>query len=184
MLPDGAARLEELLGDFLAQGEESISDPADLARRMARLTHLIRDVIVQAFAANSASALLRGWRKGFARVLIADLDQPEKTPEFADMVAQTLAYGLFSARIMDPTCADFSRPEAQRLIPKSNPFLRDFFYQITGPALDDEPFACFVDELVALLRRTDMPLLLEGFGKRTRREDPIIHFYTPWPTSS
>ncbi|MFA5205064.1 MAG: type ISP restriction/modification enzyme, partial [Lentisphaeria bacterium] len=63
------------------------------------------------------------------------------------------------------------------LIPKSNPFLRDFFYQLTGPRLDDEPFASFVDDLVRLLARTDMAAVLADFGKRTRQEDPVVHFY-------
>ena len=92
------------------------------------------------------------------------------------MLAQTLAYGLFSARLRDLT-PGFTRQEAQTLIPRTNPFLRDFFYQITGPQLDDEPFASFVDDLVALLAHTDMHAILADFGKRTRQEDPVVHFY-------
>ena len=57
--------------------------------------------------------LLQGWREAFARVLLADLNLPEKTPEFADMFAQTLAYGLFTARMMDDTAAVFTRQTAQ-----------------------------------------------------------------------
>jgi predicted helicase len=143
---------------------------------MARLTHLIRDVIVKSFETGQASSLLQGWRDAFARVLIADLDQPEKTGEFADMFAQTLAYGLFSARIMDDSLA-FTRQEAQQLIPRTNPFLRDLFYQISGPQLSDEPYASFVEDLVALLANTDMNSVLADFGKRTRQEDPVVHFY-------
>jgi hypothetical protein len=32
--------------------------------------------------------------KAFASVLIPDMDQPQKTAEFADMYAQTIVYGL------------------------------------------------------------------------------------------
>jgi predicted helicase len=71
----------------------------------------------------------------------------------------------------------FTRQQAQYLIPKSNPFLRDFFIQITGPQLDDEPFASFVDDLVNLLAHTDMEAILTDFGRRTRQEDPVVHFY-------
>ncbi|MCB0196880.1 MAG: DNA methyltransferase, partial [Anaerolineae bacterium] len=126
---------------------------------------------------DQASALLWDWREAFAKVLIADLNLPEKTGEFADMVAQTLAYGLFTARIMDKTPDTFSRFEAQRLIPKSNPLLRDFFGRITGIDMDDEPFAPFFDDLVNLLAHTDMEAVLTDFGKRTRQEDPVVHFY-------
>jgi REP element-mobilizing transposase RayT len=34
-----------------------------------------------------------------------------------------------------------------------------------------------VDDLVALLAHTDIRAVLEHFGKRNRREDPIVHFY-------
>ncbi len=177
MLENAGDAFRELLEAFLDDTGIVINTPKDLAERMARLTHLIRDVIIQAYERNEASPLLCEWRQAFARVLIAELNQPERTAEFADMIAQTIAYGLFSARVMDDTATTFSRAEAQRLIPKSNPFLRDFFYQLTGPRLDDEPFASFVDDLVRLLARTDMTAVLADFGKRTRQEDPVVHFY-------
>jgi hypothetical protein len=174
---DGLKAVEELLQNFLAHRPQDINTPKDLAERMARLTHIIRDIIIAAFETDQVSMLLQGWRDAFARVLIADLNLPEKTSDFADMFAQTLAYGLFTARVMDTTPTTFTRQEAQYLIPKSNPFLRDFFIQITGPQLDDEPFASFVDDLVNLLAHTDMEAVLADFGRRTRQEDPVVHFY-------
>lgn len=175
-LKEGPANVEILLENFLSHTPQQITSPAELAQRMARLASLIKDGIILAFEQNQASNLLQGWRKAFAEVLIADLDQPEKISEFADMFAQTLAYGLFSARIMD-TSPGFSLAEAQRLIPKTNPFLRSFFSVITGPDLDDEPFAGYVADLVTLLGHTDIHAVLADFGKRTRQEDPTVHFY-------
>jgi len=174
---DGPEAVTHLLLAFLNHTPADVTDPHDLATRMARLTHMIRDTIISAFELGEVSNLLRGWRDAFAKVLIADLDQPERTADFADMVAQTLAYGLFSARIMDTTPADFTRNEAQQLIPKSNPFLRKFFSQMTTIELDDEPFAPFVDDLVNLLAHTDMEAVLTDFGRRTRQQDPVVHFY-------
>lgn len=173
----GAEGTADLLRRFLAHRPQAISSPRELAQRMARLAHMVRDIIVTAFEREEASMLLRGWREAFARVLISDLGLPEKTAEFADMFAQTLAYGLFTARIMDTTPKNFTRQEAQYLIPKSNPFLRDFFIQISGPQLDDEPFSSFVDDLVNVLAATDMEAVLADFGRRTRQEDPVVHFY-------
>ncbi len=172
----GTEAVGKLLGDFLAHQPAPIASPQLLAVRMARLAHLIRDIIAAAFEGGRASDLLSDWRQAFAQTLIADLDQPEKTGEFADMLAQTLAYGLFAARIMDPS-PGFSRQEAQGLIPKTNPFLRDFFYQVTGPQMDGEPFAGFVADLVALLANANMHTILADFGRRTGQEDPVMHFY-------
>jgi hypothetical protein len=176
--PDRAGKqnVADLLCDFLAHEPEPIGTPRELAERMARLTHLIRDVIITAFERGKASDLLTDWRKAFAEVLVAELDEPEHVGQFADMFAQTLAYGLFSARIRHRR-GRFTRQRAQGLIPKTNPFLRDFFYYITGPHLDDEPYAGLVEDLVQLLALAEMDEILADFGKRTRQEDPTVHFY-------
>lgn len=174
---DGSEKVEALLQAFLKHKPQMIRRPKELATRMANLTHMVRDIIVKAFEQSNASDMLKDWRSAFAQTLMHDLERPERTGDFADMFAQTIAYGLFSARVLDPTPDDFSRQEAQALIPKSNPFLRNFFYQITGPALDDEPFAPFVDDLVAVLAHTDMPKVLQDFGVSKKTRDPVFHFY-------
>ena len=174
---DGEQRVHALLQSFFARPAVRISSSRELAERMAKLTHIVRDIIVTAFEKEIASDWVKGWRRAFSDVLIADLDQTKNTPQFADMFAQTLAYGIFTARVMaDPTTV-FTREEAQRLIPRSNPFLRNFFIDISNPRLDDEPFACFVNDLVALLANTDMASVLANFGRRTKQQDPVVHFY-------
>ena len=174
---DGEEQIGKLLRGFLDRKPQSINSPKELAERMARLTHIVRDIIVAAFEKDQASDWLRSWRRAFKEVLIADLDQPRRTSDFADMFAQTLSYGLFTARVMDDSQKEFTRAEAQRLIPRSNPFLRNFFIDISNPRLDDEPFSSFVNDLVNLLRNTDMAAVLADFGRRTRQEDPVVHFY-------
>lgn len=173
---NGREELEGLLGDFLAHEPQSIGNARDLAERMARLTHLIRDVIVNAFEKGQASDTLTGWRDAFARVLIPDLDQPEHLGQFADMFAQTLSYGLFSARIMHQT-GPFNRSAAQNNIPRTNPFLREFFTFITGPSLSDEPYSGLVDDLIQVLALADLHAILLGFGRGSRQDDPMMHFY-------
>ena len=163
----------ELLGAFLAHAPEPVNDPRELAERLARLTHLIRGVIVNALAADDASTMLRDLRQAFEQTLVPD----QSAEEFADMFAQTLAYGLFAARCNHTGPAPFRRLGAAAEIPKTNPFLRLLFNTITGPELDDEPYAGYVDDLAQLLADTDMEAVLADFGQRTKREDPVIHFY-------
>ncbi len=55
---DGSEALD-LLKNFLAHAPQPLSTPKDLAERMARLTHLIRDVIVEAFVKQHASQSLK-----------------------------------------------------------------------------------------------------------------------------
>ena len=64
-----------------------------------------------------------GQYQAFKDVLIQEL----KPEDFADIYAQTIAYDMFAARLHDDTPEDFSREEAARLIPKTNPFLRQIF---------------------------------------------------------
>ena len=60
---------------------------------------------------------------------------PEVTgAEFADMFAQTLAYGLFAARYNHRGTKPFNRNDAAKEIPRTNPFLRRLFGTIAGPA--------------------------------------------------
>jgi predicted helicase len=166
-----------LLTDFLAHTPEPISTPKELAERMARLTHIIRDVIVEAFRTDYASQNLKDLRKAFASTLIPDLDTPKKAGEFADMYAQTIAYGLFAARCNHPGTGPFRRVGAAAEIPKTNPFLRKLFEMITGTELDEEPYLVFVDDLVQVLDHAAIETILKDFGRRTKQEDPVVHFY-------
>lgn len=116
---DGAQAVAQLLTGFLAQEAEAINDPKALALRMARLTHFIRDMIVTAFERQSPSATLRDLHNAFDKALIPDLP----IPQFADMFAQTFAYGLFAARVnhRGPR-GSFRRLGLQRRSRKPSPF--------------------------------------------------------------
>jgi predicted helicase len=171
--PGGSEAVLRLLRSFLAHHAEPVSRPQQLAERMARLTHLLRDLIANAFETETASQNLLDLRAAFSEVLIPDLT----VQQFADMFAQTLAYGLFAARINHTGAAPFRRQDAAREIPKTNPFLRRLFSTIAGPELDDEPFVGFVDDLAQLLADSDMEAILKDFGTRTRQQDPVVHFY-------
>ncbi|MCX8089370.1 MAG: N-6 DNA methylase [Verrucomicrobiae bacterium] len=177
------ARAVGLLRAFLTRAPVPVATADELARRLAHLAHAIRLVLAGAFQTGHASQQLRDWRDAFARTLLPEL-APQADPkreaaavaEFADMFAQTLAYGLFSARAVCGA-ARFTRETARKLVPRTNPFLRAFFEQITGTALDDEPFAGLVEDLIQTLQHADMARILEDFGRRGPRRDPVVHFY-------
>ncbi|MCH7888647.1 MAG: DNA methyltransferase, partial [Proteobacteria bacterium] len=106
------------------------------------------------------------------KVLIADLTEDQ----FADMYAQTICYGLFAARCNHQGPDPFTRERATWELPKTNPFLREMFGHIAGPDLD-ERVTWPVDDLAYLLDRADIVAILKDFGRRTRQEDPVVHFY-------
>ena len=176
-------RARSVLVAFLSHDPAAISSAEELARRLASLAHLIRDTLFRAFQTRQASQQLRDWRDAFAATLLPELApqadaqrEVDAVNEFSDMFAQTLAYGLFSARVASGS-ATFAREKAQRLIPRTNPFLRAFFEQITGAAMDEEPFAGLVEDLIQTLSHANLVQILEDFGKRGPGRDPVVHFY-------
>ena len=88
---------------------------------MAGKARLLSEVIESALTSdehNHNDSTLKDQMQAFKEILIHDI-----TPKgFADVYAQTIAYGMFAARLHDPTLPTFSRHEAAELIPKSQSF--------------------------------------------------------------
>ena len=169
---DRIAETAALLSDFLSHNPAPVANPQELAQRMARLTHIVRDIVEEGFRQRQLSREVTDLYEASKNVLVPDLSEAA----FADMFAQTLAYGLFAARV-NHNSGNFSRKDAAYQIPASNPFIQSIFYTLSSPQLDGEPFAGFVDDLAQLLGNADMEAVLADFGKRGARQDPILHFY-------
>ncbi len=168
--------------DFSIQTGKTITSAEKLAKMMAGKARMLATVIENVLVSDeagqnnviyeSANNSLREQLAAFQLVLIHDINPKE----FADIYAQTITYGMFAARLHDPTLDTFSRQEAADLIPKSNPFLRKLFQYIAGYDLDDR-LKWIVDALADIFRATDVAAILKNFGKATQQNDPMIHFY-------
>jgi predicted helicase len=169
---EGIQAVAELLTTFLDHQAEKVGTPQELAQRMARLAHMIRDLIIEAFKQEAETGGLHNQLAAFRDNLIPDLS----VEYFADMYAQTIAYGLFDARCTAPDKKDFTRFDAAQNLPKTNPFLRKLFQHIAGYELDDR-IAWLVDDLAQVLAQADMEAVLKNFGKHSGKEDPVVHFY-------
>lgn len=170
---EGFSETYRILKSFLSRSPRNVVGAKELAVRLASLTQIIRDIIIKAFKEENVSKNMQRLLQAFRQTLIPDLEGED----FADMFAQTLVYGLFAARQFVLIPIEFKRDEARHLIPRSNPFLRKFFDTVTGAELEDEPFAGMVEEVVQLLRLTDMGTVMEDFGVASGKKDPIFHFY-------
>jgi hypothetical protein len=172
---DQFPRLEMLLRDFASQTPISINTAKQLAEMMAGKAVIIKDIMGQALSADKkegVSTELTDQYEGFKTSLIHDIT----IADFADVYAETIAYGLFAARLHDQNLDSFSRTEALELLPKSNPFLRNLFVYIAGPNLDDR-LRRMIDDLCDVFRACDVGALMQDFGKFTARNDPFLHFY-------
>ena len=171
--PDQFDTLENLLKDFIAQRPQTITSPKELATRMAGKANLIKDVLGNTLREDeNLQTELAAQYHAFKENLIHDIT----AQDFADIYAETIAYGMFAARLHDTTLNTFSRQEALELLPKSNPFLRSLFTYVAGYDLDDR-IAWIIDDLARVFRACNVAKLMEGFGKLTGQNDPFLHFY-------
>lgn len=174
-LPENFLTFTNLIRDFCTHIGQTIKSPKKLAEMMAGKARLLSGVIEKALKSdeiNQENSTLKDQMGAFKQILIHDI-----TPkEFADVYAQTIAYGMFAARLHDPDLETFSRQKAAELIPKSNPFLRKLFGYIAGPDIDDR-IKWIVDNLVEIFLACNVEEILKNYGKSTKMEDPIIHFY-------
>ncbi len=174
-LPENFSSFQNLISNFCIHISQTIKSSKKLAEMMAGKARMLSEVIEKSLISDEThqeDSTLKDQMNAFKEILIHDI----KPKEFADIYAQTIAYGMFAARLHDPSLQNFSRQEAAELIPKSNPFLRKLFGYIAGPDID-ERIQWIVDSLADIFRATDIAELLKDFGKSTQTQDPIIHFY-------
>ena len=155
---------------FTVAHRYTITTSQMLARQMASHAATVRDLVNEVYALETGDGPLHQLYASFKEVLLHDL-----VPDtFADMVAQTIAYGLFSAATQTD---DLTFDRVVELIPNTNPFLKDLLAELTTQSVDLEELG--VDQLVELLRQTNIEAILQDFGKQSGmgREDPVIHFY-------
>ncbi len=174
-IPENFDQFTNLIKNFAETISQTIKNPTKLAQMMAGKAKLMADVIEKSLNNDDIEekrSQLKSQMLSFQQMLIHDIDNKA----FADIYAQTIAYGMFAARYHDPTLPTFSRMEAAELIPKSNPFLRKLFQDIAGYDLDNR-LVWIVEELVSIFLASDVAQIMKNFGKSTKQEDPVVHFY-------
>ena len=142
-----------------------------LAVELAKRTRFLRDVVAQQLQhEQEAPGTLSGFFEAFQTYLIGTL-----TPEdFADLFAQTIAYGLFASRTRAGD--GFSRRAAFDNIPHSIGVLRDLFRFISLGDLPEQLAWC-VDDIAEILAVADAPGILDRYYHEGKGSDPIVHFY-------
>lgn len=173
VLQENIPLFESVLKNFTTAQTVSIKSPKELASLMAEKAKMLKNVIYLALQdKEQEQQQIEKQFEVFKQMLIHDLSHEQ----YADIYAQTVAYGMFAARYHDKSIDTFSKDEAGKLLPKSNPFLRNFFDTITGINIDDR-IVWIVDDMAELFNHVDVRELLVNYGKDTKRSDVIVHFY-------
>jgi type I restriction-modification system DNA methylase subunit len=184
-----AEKVTERITGFVPQVDWIFFKPAATAKELAQLLAAVARRIEQAmpevYEAEGEDGYLHNLLKSFRKELIANLKlkaDNDKDYSFADIYAQTIAYGLFTARVFsfvkNPK-SDFSRDGAWSQLPETNPFLRQLFKDISEQSPDDlgDELVDAISEAIAILRAAEMDAILADFRSKMNREDIVIRFY-------
>ena len=157
---------------FTSGYRESIKSSAELATHMADVAKVVRDEVLALYSVESKNGPLRQLFDEVKKSLRADL-----TPEsFADMYAQTMVYGLLTARITRPE--DFAADALNSVLKFENPFLDALYSSFRrkgDQAFDVDEFG--LHDLAEVLSRANMDQVLADFGTSERKDDPVVFFY-------
>ncbi len=159
---------------FTLRHREVITTSKELSIRLAELARAIRKRTNAILKVESERGPLRKLHAAFKESLIHDLSEDD----FADMYAQTISYGLLTARVSRP--GGLVADNIAEMVPVTNPFLKELletFLHVGGRKSEMDFDELGINDVVDLLRRANMEAILRDFGNRNPNEDPVIHFY-------
>lgn len=165
-------KFDGLLTRFFSTPIPKIYSARRLAELLAIKAHVLRSLIREEIdlsddVTTTTEELLLAFRKSL---------RPDITEgEFADMYAQTVTYGLFSARLKSEG-HEFTRLTAYEYIPSTIKLLKRIFHLIAGQEIPQH-IKWQVDEIAEILANTDIEKIQEEFFTEGKGRDPIIHFY-------
>lgn len=163
---------------FTTRYRQTIQDAHTLTVQLAEEAQNIRDRILSTLEIETSNGYVHLLYEKFKNTLVHDMTEQQ----FADMYAQTVVYGLFSARCMDSSQEDFNAQEAVECIPNTNPFLKSLLQECIGSQNSKSKLSfdeLEVGNIVELLLHTNTDSIITDFNRQTGggREDPVIHFY-------
>ena len=168
---------------FTVRYRQVIRDAHTLTVRLAEEAQHIRNLILDILKIETRNGYVHLLFEKFQNTLIHDMTEQQ----FADMYAQTIVYGLFSARCMDGSQNDFSAAEAVSCIPNTNPFLKSLMQECLSTERTSSKLSfdeLEIGNIVTLLKNTRTDAIIADFNRQTGggREDPVIHFYEEFLT--
>jgi len=171
-------------GAFTHAYRQVIRDSSQLTETLAGIALGIRQRIIDIFSVETVTGDIHELYGKFKKALIHDMTEKE----FADMYAQTIVYGLFSARCMSDRFGGtgdsgggkkFEPRQAMDSIPSTNPFLQNLLKEAFSPKNKLSFDELDLGDITLLLQNTDTKLIVDDFNRQTGggREDPVIYFY-------
>ncbi|WP_040283600.1 type ISP restriction/modification enzyme [Tessaracoccus massiliensis] len=156
----------------LASYREGLRSAKQLSRRMAEVAQDVRDEVADLLAVETKTGPIRGLYRDVREQLLGDIS-PER---FADVYAQTMVYGLLTARIAHPE--QFESEQSLAVMKFDNEFLDAIYARFREGSdgivdVDELGLADLAEQLAS----TNVDELLADFGADNQRDDPVVYFY-------
>lgn len=151
---------------------QGIRSARALSARMAEVAQDVRNDIRGMYEVETEGGPIRGLYKDVREQLLGDLTHDR----FADVYAQTMVYGLLTARIAHPE--EFKAEQSVSALKFDNEFLDAIYSRFrdhSDGVIDVDELG--LNELAEELAATDVDELLADFGADNQRDDPVVYFY-------
>jgi hypothetical protein len=180
----GEGEVVNLLSRFFVVSKAKVRNPVELAQELAFRARYLRKLAIKELKEEEDDGPLRSLYKAFKESLVHD----QMEEEFADAFAQTLTYGLLTARWMGSEKIKesgdrFTRQNALKYLPTTSNFLSELFETALSLKLDEHRgrLLWLVDDIANLLDRVDVNYVFgTGDPDSDQVTDPVIHFYEPF----
>lgn len=166
---EAQARKAEVRAGVL--GPKAVESSLQLAKRLANYARLIKESVLEGLEREATPSNDKQTLHALFGLFNQSL-KPLDPAQFGDAYAQTLSYGLFSARCFScgTLASDFRRGNVHRLFPGATLFLRQLFDRLINADFDPA-FTRLLDELFEFLAALDLDRVFQG------ERDPSLHFY-------
>lgn len=179
--PDGAnsTDFENFLAKFFEGRAHETRTPKQLALALAKKTRLLSKQVEEALDEHGDESDLAKLRATFEKTLIQDISPHQ----FANMVAETMAYSLFLAALEHShrgNGAELTLTNAIDYLPTNVPILADLYSLIKKVASTIPNITDAARLLVDQLNASDIERIRQKLVKHKPGEDPVIQFYEPF----
>jgi hypothetical protein len=156
----------------LAGYREGLRNAKQLSRRMAEVAQDVRDEVADLLAVETDTGPIRSLYRDVREQLLGDITEER----FADVYAQTMVYGLLTARIAHPE--QFESEQSLAVMKFDNEFLDAIYARFregSDGIIDVDELG--LADLAEQLAGTNVDELLADFGSDNQRDDPVVYFY-------
>ena len=192
--PERAEELQTLLQGFLSQPPQRVATAKALAEALATRSQLLRDFLGEELV-RQEKAKSGGVLMGLYTAFKQQVSHEITLKEFADAFAQTLAYGLFLAKLNAKPIDTITLLNAKQHIPASFGLIQElvgFLDRLDQPQYSDIRWV--VEEVLSIINNLDLSAIHEDLAFRNRKgrrgsdarseeewrlfsRDPFIYFY-------